>query len=344
AYYDVPTPGLFNSFITKHQANTAELFGYLGGTNYLVDKSDGTACSNFLAGTEWICLSEHTVGFPKDLDAYTYVGRSQRFMFFHNENAASAGLWLPAGIETIHETDPVEQYNALGNLYGIPELFTSIETVYEGEDAAFTFEDVSGKELTFAQAKELYETETGNGMMSEISALKMHISFEAPCDGQAYICGKDISSLGRVFAGERFETIVSYPNALNDFAKEYRIVICNEEAFTQFVACASPGELREPAYRNNALSGKVSCKEEGYVMLPMAYSSDMKVYVDGEEGEVEDLWESVVFVKMPAGDHTVKLVFDPAGYYRCILFSVVVLLFDMGILLLLKRKKNEGQA
>ncbi|MCR5654428.1 MAG: YfhO family protein, partial [Lachnospiraceae bacterium] len=46
AYYDVPTPGLFNSFITKHQANTAELFGYLGGTNYLVDKSDGTACSN----------------------------------------------------------------------------------------------------------------------------------------------------------------------------------------------------------------------------------------------------------------------------------------------------------
>ena len=344
--YGVPSISLFNSNVTKHQVATASFYGYPGGTNWLMDRSDSSVFSNTIQNVKYICLSKYTMGYPADLTEYAYVGGTERFMIFENKGACSYGLYISEKTkEQLTEAkEPIDGWAILsGDEFNEENgLFDEIVLHFQDDSAGFFYTDVSGEKLSFDKAKEVYEVKSEEDRMCNIPELRMHLAFTPVSGGQAYLCGADITSLGRVTEREHFETEIGYPNALNDFGKEYKVIVMKDDVLDAWTEEMKTQSVNRLSFRNNAFIGETDYANPGYTLFSLAYSKDYKAYIDEQEVPVEDGNDAMIFVKTPAGHHTMELRFVPVGLYKAMLFSLVALVIDIVAVMIFERKRKNA--
>ena len=80
-------------------------------------------------------------------------------------------------------------------------------------------------------------------------------------------------------------------------------------------------------------------------MLSLAWDRNWHAYIDGEEVEIEDFYDAMMFVKTPAGKHTLTLKYIPYGMKESKLISLCFWIFTFGLFgvmhIIKKRKQKE---
>lgn len=346
--YNIPSLGLFNSNVTKHQADTAALFGNLSGTNWMIDRSDSTPFALSLQGVGVIAVSEYTQGSPLDLEEYEYITSSDRFMFYGNRNALGPAFYVPLKNEwaDMDKRDIVSIYNELAKSVtgNKNELFEVVNVRHNSNENGFIYESVKGEPLGVDEVAGIYKNRYEEDKMGNIPLLKLHFSFMPTRSGQAYICGADMTSIGPVKEGEVCDIVTAYPNVVNVPGDNINIAIMDEDVYNDFINAERENEIVYKGFSHNSLLFESNLEKEGYIVFSIAYSPDHRAYIDGVETKVDDPAGSAIFLKIPAGRHSVELRFEPHGFYRMLIISLSVLVLDLLILLVMaKRKQNENK-
>ncbi|HAF26943.1 MAG TPA: hypothetical protein DCG85_06470 [Lachnospiraceae bacterium] len=346
--YDVPSIAFFSSYANKHQLRSADLFGYGTGVNFLKDVNDSAPPMNSMQGVRYIAVPKVSKDFPLDIDFYDYVGETEMFFIYENKDALSLGLYMPLNVGEIADSS-----------YNIAMLYNGISSSYLGEgkdifdmgvigdveeNSHHFYTDYRGKKLSLEEANDLFKIYRENNVNRLENEVKMHISIRPEKKGWIYLLTSEVIPLGYYDGEGDFEAEIPCPISAVTISEYYNYLILNEDNYNALMSRFKEMSLKDHLMKNDTITGKTSYDKEGYTMLSLAYSNDYTAYVDGKETPTEDLCENVIFIKTPAGDHEIKLIFDPRKDPTRLIFSVFALALDVIILVAIAfkdKRKNE---
>ncbi len=344
--YGVPTLAYFSPYVSIHQTEMSYLFGYIDGSNWLIDRTDSTPFANSLEGTGLLLVSKFSRGVPMDLDHYEYVGETGRFYVYRNPDALSLGVYMPEDIEEIvndYGNTPTFYNEMVRKITGDEEKLFNIGAVGD-EYKGLQFKDLFGNDIPIKETEDIYNTYKDEDVTSQISELRMKIEYTPKKSGWMYLYNIELSSLGYANEGEEFLTEIAYPNT-RAYNTAFNIAVLNEDTYKRFIEKESRNQVEDMVFNNDTISGTVDYEEDGYTMFSIAYDPDFKAYLDGEEVPIEDLLKSAMFIKTPKGKHSVALKYEPETLFRVLILSGVLLLLDIVILNVYERRRirNERQ-
>lgn len=100
-------------------------------------------------------------------------------------------------------------------------------------------------------------------------------------------------------------------------------------------------ELSDVTVSGNVLTGTVSAKKAGVLLLTIPYDDGWTVYVDGKKTQAEMIGSCMTGIDLDAGDHDIRLCYRPCGFTPGAALSIVFgLLFILSAVLY--RRKNRG--
>lgn len=88
-------------------------------------------------------------------------------------------------------------------------------------------------------------------------------------------------------------------------------------------------EIQNIDFKMDSISASVRCDKDTFINFSQNYHSGWKAYVDGEKTEVYLVDEAIMGIKVPAGNHEVKFVFQLPMLYLCIFISIATVLSGM---------------
>lgn len=311
--YNMGANSLFNSFVSMNQLRMQADYGFYWANNNMYARSLSNPFGLSLAGDRYLFLSEAMLQPVYDVGRYRYVGHENGYYIYENPDALSLGVYAPKGLaelssEVLDDT-PLYQ-NVMAMVYGSTEKEMLKKTAileYDLEAAEpnrFYFYTEDGKRLK----PEEFKTYQGDFVDRKIY---MHITFQAPAGKMAYLYTDGFYALGEGAGDEMQSVDVAFcGNLISD---NYEVMVFDEEVYRAAVDAMKKNQVENIAVRNDTISGTTNYVRDGYTSWSVAYSRDWKAYVDGEEARVECPTEAGIFVKTPAGKHTVELRFVPYG-------------------------------
>lgn len=60
-------------------------------------------------------------------------------------------------------------------------------------------------------------------------------------------------------------------------------------------------------------------------MFSLPYTTSWKIYIDDNEVEPQDLMNSYLFIKTPAGKHQLRMVYDNSGSIKGVVISIGII-------------------
>jgi uncharacterized membrane protein YfhO len=334
--YQTGGTSLFNSYLSNAQVRLQNQFGFSNGSNMIrVDQLSTPVGMSFSDSRYILCplATEHSV---LGLEDYTYIGFYNLYYIYENKNALSLGVYVPetnlnlsysADAEGKELTQVLPEfyyntrfYNDMAKLYDkdLQKIFYNRSLQYNTDDSVantFYVTDETGASLSWEEAI---------GFLSDLeksATLTMHVTFTAETAGQAYLNVGELVPLGTVSEGDvspQGEKLLHYQISLGDFGlalltDEYEIVIMDTDAATQFLATVQAQQMEDVTVQNDMVLGTTNYAEDGYTMLSLAFSKNWHAYIDGEEVEIEAPYDGGIYVKTPAGKHTLQLKYVPYG-------------------------------
>ncbi|MBQ8697196.1 MAG: YfhO family protein, partial [Clostridia bacterium] len=106
-------------------------------------------------------------------------------------------------------------------------------------------------------------------------------------------------------------------NAIMEYA------VMDTEVFDEGYAKLSAGGMTEVTYTDTTVSGKVNAAEDTLLYTSIPYESGWRAYLDGELVEVDAYADAFVSINVPAGEHTVRFEYTPAGFNLGLAVSIV---------------------
>jgi uncharacterized membrane protein YfhO len=351
-FYHIGSNSLFNSYVSQHQLNSNYMYGFYYGVNNIGSNYDGTPITQSLIGTRYLFIPVWNNMPIEDLDQYEYIGRVQNDFVYENSNALSLGIYTSeALVEQIIDSSYIPNfYNELVKLYtgGNDDLFTSQYLEYKDmnntaddvTDNYFYFTDADGNILSFEEAEELYTEGRKEANMGPITALRLHLKYTPQTSGETYLYSYEFISLGDGEEGVTVEKDIYYPNPISQFRDGYNFVIMNEDVLADFYQASQGNQLEDVCISNNSITGTSNYEQDGYTMFSIAYDKNWHAYLDGEEVEIENPYDSVLFVKTPAGQHTIELKYIPYGMKTGKLITLIFWIITFAFYGITRIRKN----
>lgn len=354
AFYNTESNEIFNSFVTMHQSNLNMRYGMTGGANYITTVNTGTPLSLSLSGTRFIFCSYSTENPCCDLNEYQYLGSVDGNYIFENPYALPLGIYAPEELTQLSDYSNFVPFylEDLSGFY-LPDnknifshqLITYDETA-SGKNI-FYYTDENDRIMTFEEVLALLDESSGKGNnLTPMDTLYINISVTPEDDGLLYLYVIEFVPLGYVKSGETLQCRISFPTpnlpASNDL---YNLTVFNSGIMPEFYENANKYTWENLTYTGHTLTGTTDYEEDGYTMLSIPYDRGWKAYIDGQEVDIEDPYQSMMFVKTPAGHHELKLVFIPYGMVQSLAvtgFGIVFTCLLFFIISRLKRKHPES--
>lgn len=330
AFYETESNEIFNSFVTMHQSNLNMRYGMTGGTNYITTANAATPLSLSLSGTRFLFCCYFTENPCPDLNEYRYLGSVDGNYIFENPYALPLGIYAPEELTKLNDYSNFVPYylEDLSAFYlpdnGSPfshQLITYDESA-SGENI-FYYTDENDRILTFDEVNAILEETNKNGdNLTPMDNLYINISVMPEADGPLYLYSIEFVSLGYAKSGERFKCRISFPTANLPASNDlYNLTVFNSEIMPEFYENANKFTWENLTYTGHTLTGTTDYEEDGYTMLSIPYDRGWKAYIDGKEVDIEDPYQSMMFVKTPAGHHELKLVFIPYGMVQSLVVT-----------------------
>ena len=350
AFYQTESNEIFNSFVTMHQSNLNIRYGMTGGTNYITTVNAATPLSLSLSGTRFVFCCYFTENPCHDLKEYRYLGSVDGNYIFENPYALPLGIYAPEELTKLDDYSNFVPYylEELSSFYlsggTTPfshQLITYDETA-SGENI-FYYTDENDRILSFEEVNEiLAETNQSGNNLTPMDTLYINISATPEKDGPLYLYSIEFVSLGYAKSGESFQCRISFPTANLPASNDlYNLTVFNSESMPEFYENANKFTLDNLTYTGHTLTGVTNYEEDGYTMLSIPYDRGWKAYIDGEEVSIEDPYQSMMFVKTPAGHHELKLVFIPYGMVVSLAVTGGSIVFTCLLFLIISRLKRK---
>lgn len=349
--YHANTTELFNSYVTQHQNKTNTIYGLHSGTrNYMRSLNSSTPFGLSLCGTRYLFLPSIARGQVEDLSHYKYVGKINNYYVFENPNALSYGFYVPDTISSLeYDVFPAMFYNKLASLYTDEgnEIFVSQYISYNDDENAsesFYLTDFEGNKLSYEEALSYSE----NFVTDDVSSnLLLHINYTPKKDGYVYLFTHEFISLGQAKAGERITKTIPFSEQMLYFREDYNLAILNDDNMEHILSILAENQWENVKVQNNCITGTTNYEADGYTMLSIAWDQNWHAYIDGEEVEIEDFYDAMMFIKTPAGKHTLTLEYIPYGMKTSKMITLgfwllTALLYGAGYLL--QKKKTATKA
>ena len=148
--------------------------------------------------------------------------------------------------------------------------------------------------------------------------------------------------LGYLLEGERV-TLTNGDDTDDTPKVSAEAYVLNEEVLAQAVEILSKEHLENVAMDSTHISGTLSLKEAGRLILSVPYEEGWTVQIDGENAEPEQFGNALMAFDLEAGEHTIQMHYVPEGRNIGILVSAGSVLILLGCVLCQRcdRKRKE---
>lgn len=192
----------------------------------------------------------------------------------------------------------------------------------------------------------------------------MQLNYIAPDENSvyAYIDGDAISKIkvsnttykvdkrvyifpaGSYEEGEKFTFKFEFADGISD--KEYidfHVYSLNEELFEEGMDILRDEGFEIEEYKSGKIKGKINALEDGVFYTSVPYEKGWRLFVDGEETEIEPFENALIAVHLTKGEHQITLRYTPHGFAVGVVLSVMALIGVVAAIILTKRRKSDGQ-
>jgi uncharacterized membrane protein YfhO len=342
--YQTGATSLFSSYLTNAQVQLQNQFGFVNGSNMLCVNYVSTPVGMSFGGSRYILCPRTTDHSVPGLEDYTYIGFCNLYYVYENQDVLSLGVYMPETALNLpdsayEEGDDITVvlsefyyntrfYNDMAKLYDdkLQKIFYNQSLEYNTDESVantFYFTDETGSALSWDDALGILSDTEGD------SSLTMHLTFTAKTAGQAYLNVGELIPLGAVTGEDvsQGEKLLHYQVSYDDFylsivTEKYEIAVMDSDAATQFLQTVQTQQLENVTVQNDTVTGTTDYAKDGYTMLSLASSKNWHAYIDGEEVEIESPYDGGIYVKTPAGKHTLELKFVPYGLKTGIIITL----------------------
>lgn len=334
-----PTGTYFNSFLSNYLQYMSYYYGLYYGHNFIMAHHNATPLTMALSSCKYIevpCYSTASLG---DLYNYNYFDTINGHFILENPDALSFGIYVPSEIEFLPE-EVLDTPASFQNY--IVHLVTNDEKdVYNGpitlksdfsEESDFSgtnyirFKTPDNTYVSQPKAREIiYGEENAADPVFTSHHLYCEITVTPKADGPLYLYANEFVYLGEGKAGKESTFTIPYPNKTCSEGYEFTCYTFDQEQYSRFIQDAKSNQLENVKLKDNVLTADIDYDEEGYTMFSLPYTTAWKIYIDGNEVEPEDLMNSYLFVKTPAGKHKLRMVYDNSGSIRGVWISIGII-------------------
>ena len=114
--------------------------------------------------------------------------------------------------------------------------------------------------------------------------------------------------------------------------------------FDKYENRLSANKLNIESYGDEEVNGTVSCRRPGVLFLSISDYHNWRIYIDGERAErIDGLNIAFTGAMVPAGDHSIKLVYVNRNLRAGSVLTVIGVLFLAAALIYRKRHKPQDQ-
>ncbi|MDE6102721.1 MAG: YfhO family protein, partial [Ruminococcus sp.] len=151
--------------------------------------------------------------------------------------------------------------------------------------------------------------------------------------------------MGNGQAGSKSTVEIFVKSDNNSGSYKLMVYALKKDVFEEAYKKLADEQLEITSFSDTEITGDINVIKDGVMFLSIPYEKGWTVYVDGEETETTEVLDSMLGVKLSAGQHNIKLKYIPEGFVTGVAVSCtalilcgVVVFFDIK-----RRKKKESQ-
>lgn len=335
--YHTYSNGAFTSYLSKYQINLNKSHGFQTGGNFIDSRFASNQMGLALSSTRYVFLYAYNTAAIPDLSHYHYIGFLDGYYIYENPNYLSLGFRVPESAlhyneeyENVLSELPIHYYNLLAkeflsqdkNMHALHAIDLKEEITEEAD--TFYITDEQNHVLTYKEALKRFLKLTKYNYK-----IKLHINYSVPCDGYLYLYAYQIVGLEYVHQGEIYHETIDLPSTDNPVKDMYYLGVYKEDVFQEFYQNASQNQLEDIQIKNDTITGTTNYDEDGYTMLSIPYDKGWTAFIDGKEVAIENPYDAGIYVKTPAGKHTLTLKFEPYGMKTCQQVTLIFWIFTL---------------
>ena len=323
AWMNFPSVSTFSSTAYADLTDFLKRIGCEASTNaYSITGS--TPFVDSLLAVKYALYSEEVA----NTELIAYMKESGGTYLFENLYTLPLGMVLPADVDRDWQyrmSNPAEVQNDLCQVMGSDDVLVWVDSSTSGTKATFT-PDVPGE----------YYAYVTNKRVSSVKAVLPGGSKTFNNVERGFLL-----ELGRLLDGNTV-TLISETDKENMNVEIYRF---SDTAMISVYEKMNQYPLKISDWTDTTIDGTVQCDTSGVLFLSIPYDRGWKAYVDGEEVEIEKIFEAFVSVPVTAGHHTIRLEYFPNGLFQGLLISgsavLILILLCLGKRMLDKKVRQE---
>jgi uncharacterized membrane protein YfhO len=314
AWLDYRSASVFSSVANAKVTSFFKKFGMEGSTN-------AYGFNGATPVTAALLSVKYTFSTDTDLangSVYEEAGRSNDIILYRNDAALPPGYLIPSQAYPNLRSltgNPVEVQNQfLKTAAGVSDVFTTIWGSASGSSYNFTVNE-SGYVYVYVTNTAIDKITANVGGETK--------TFSSTKRGFILDLGYCASGTGVQLTTDDKEYSVS--------AIAYRL---DEDAYRKAMSVLAEQPLIVDAYSDTTLTGHVTAKEDGYLLVTIPYEDGWTVKVDGAVADTQSYLDAYYAIPLKAGSHSIEFSFLPAGLKTGALISLGSLLLLIAVSLL----------
>ncbi len=148
-----------------------------------------------------------------------------------------------------------------------------------------------------------------------------------------------VYTFGNFKAGDKVSVSIPTPCREDSSIVSY-LYRLDEEVIRQGVEKLSQSTLELTSKSQTKLEGRINVKEAGLFYTSILYDKGFKAFVDGKEVEITPVAETFLAFPLSEGEHEIKIVYVPQGFYPGLAVSCAGVLI-LTVLCILRRKNGK---
>lgn len=206
--------------------------------------------------------------------------------------------------------DEIKSENAKAGVYGSHARYT---TITEGENSQVEFYITApNSNMLYMYLPSKYERKVNLWLNKDF----LEYYFEGG--------NMTILPLGRFDEGEQLQLITTIANDKNEVLfQDEEFVYLDEELFKDAVNTLKQHPLEITDFKEDHIKGTITADTDGIMFTSITNEPGWKVWVDGVETEITELYNALIGVKLTAGTHSIEMKFTPPGFYTGLLLTVL---------------------
>lgn len=338
--YGIQGISAFNSVINPKTAGLLGKLGFASGENYYRMYGLTPLSGLFLDVQSVITNTSTHMPYPYQLTQV--IGN---MAVWRSAYDIPIGLCLENSQQTIGSTNKFMNLNHLfANVYQMIDLNVSEVTGHEWvdrQDDTYQIQDLKENE-EFSFTLDRFEAQNAF-VYAKMSGAKRFIVHK---NGTILIDNKYEGNI--IYLGDvTMDDLITITIQVDEDQQEGKVLVQGATSSNESIDAAAnyfiEHGLKEESIRGNTITGTYSSAQDETMIFTIPYDEGWSAYVDGQQVDIQPWQNALVSVDLKAGDHSLRLVYTPAGLKTGRLLSGLGILCSIFVIYGFKKKNKAGK-